>query len=121
MAKMSIITGKGDATVTPPPANSFQISSGVADRCERIFKKVDSIAYFTVDSGTGGEISPGAGKAAAPAPPEPTTGWAVGDLIYSDVGLTVLYNEGLQRDFNINEGSFITLDKGSTVVNTTCK
>jgi len=117
MASLSIISKKGEDTVIPPPDNSFAISSEVADRCERIYKKVDSIAYFpdkSIDADIGGKTS-------TPAPPAPRDTWSVGDMIYSDAGLTTPYNTGSQSDYSINEGSFITLDKGSIVINTTCR
>jgi hypothetical protein len=126
MATLTVLADRGDGTIIPPASNSFEISSVIADRCNNINRKVDSRAYYeklVIDGGdgtinpTGKEVS--GRKAAPPVPPSNT--FKVGDIIYSDEALTILYNEGLQRDYSINGGSFVTLDKGSTVINQACK
>lgn len=89
----------GGVTITPPPANSFEISSLKADRCRPEHQLVDSVAYH---DGGNRKFLPG-------------------DTVYSDVGLTTIYNDsGSPQDFSILTG-FITLDENSVVINSACK
>ena len=126
MATLTILADRGEETVIPPPSNSFDISSVAANRCSGRNQVVNRLAYYekiilsgsTPGGDSGGKEGSGR-KAAPPVPPSNT--FKVGDIIYDDEALTILYSEGSERDFSINGGSFITLDKGSTVINQPCK
>lgn len=89
----------GGATITPPPANSFEISTLTADRCKPQHQIVDNRAYH---DGGNRKFLPG-------------------DTVYSNVGLTTPYNStGQTQDYSITTG-FITLDENSVVVNSPCR
>jgi len=137
MATLTILADRGEETIIPPPSNSFEISSVAANRCTGRNQVVNRLAYYEkiiLGGDNDGSIPGGGGstpggdsggkegsgrKAAPPVPPSNT--FKVGDIIYDDEALTILYSEGSERDFSINGGSFITLDKGSTVINQPCK
>ena len=112
MAILNITNEKGEGTVTPPPSNSFQISTLVGSKCDPvIYRNVDTVAYFD-NSGDEG--------------PRQRSTPTVGDTIYADEAMTTLYvtsfsSFAMQEDFSINNKSFITIGEGSIVINTSCK
>lgn len=105
MAIFNITAGRSNATVTPLAAGTFDISTLVSNRCiaSQSFQAVDNLGYFTTVSLV-------------------YTDPNVGDVIYSDVAKTILYNtSGAIRDYNINNGLFISLDAASKVILNHCK
>jgi len=104
MAIFNVTTGASGNTVTRPPEGSFEISTLVADRCSDplLYQDVDTIAYFN-NIAFEQELP------------------LVGDIVYSDVGRTVLFNlSGNSQDYNINNGIFVSLDADSKFINNPC-
>ena len=107
MAIFNITNKKSSSTVILPAYNYFAISTNAANRCDTTSK----VAYEIVDNDAWHD-GPDNRKVKGP---------YVGDVIYSDVGLSTLYNlTGLQKDYNINNGLFITLDSNSVVIANPC-
>ena len=99
MAILNITAKRSNDTVTPPPASQILISSQEASRCTDplVYRAVDSIAYHD------------------------GTSFTIGVTVYSDSGLTTLKNTtGLQKDYNIPNGIFITLDANSVYIKSNC-
>lgn len=99
MAILNITAKRSDDTVTPPSASEINISSQEASRCTEplVYSSVDSIAYHD------------------------GTSFALGVTVYSDSALTTLKNTtGLQKDYNIPNGIFITLDANSVYIKSNC-
>ena len=95
-----VITNKKSSATIEPVADSFAISTLAGIRCARAqtFQRVDNLAYTS-----------------------PNLIALTGYTVWSDSGLTTLYNTtGLQKDYNINNGLFITLDKDSKHIQNPC-
>lgn len=99
MAILNITAKRGDDTVTPPDAAEIKISSQEASRCSDplVYRIVDEIAYHDGAS------------------------FVLGVTVYSDSGLTTLKNTtGSNKDYNIDNGIFITLDSNSVYIKSNC-
>jgi len=99
MAILNITAKRGNDTVTPPSAAEIKISSQEASRCSDplVYRAVDEIAYHNGESFT------------------------LGVTVYSDSGLTTLKNTtGSNKDYNISNGVFITLDSNSIYIKSNC-
>jgi len=99
MAILNITAKRGDDTVTPPTAAEIKISSQEASRCSDplVYRTVDQVYYHDGAS------------------------FVFGVTVYTDSGLTTLKNTtGSNKDYNISNGVFITLDSNSVYIKSNC-